>query len=241
MPKFIDLTDKRYNKFIVIKFHEFRNLKTFWMCKCDCGKEISVRADSLKEGKIKSCGCWSFEKERYNPSFVLKEIYNIKEASESREYKTWKNIKERCYNKKCKHYHSYGGRDIKVCDKWIENFQAFYEDMGLKPKGKSLDRIDNNGDYSPENCRWATPKEQCNNKRFNVHLTINGETKTITEWSRITGVIFATILTRHRRGLSPEECISTKSFTRNHKLKSNTTSISKRIRKDYESSNQCNN
>lgn len=103
------------------------------------------------------------------------------------EYDSWRDIKKRCLNIKSKGYPSWGGRGIKVCKEWLD-FRNFYKDMGRRPKGKSIDRIDNNGDYCKENCRWATKKEQCNNTRRNVFIYYKGRKRTIAQWSRYMGV-----------------------------------------------------
>lgn len=98
------------------------------------------------------------------------------------EFNIWMSMRQRCYDKNHKFYEHYGGRDIKVCDRWLESFSNFYDDMGNHPENMSLDRIDNDGDYSPDNCRWATHREQTLNTRRNRFFTINGTTKTLSEW-----------------------------------------------------------
>lgn len=137
-------------------------------------------------------------------------------------YRVFNSMVERCTKPTTKNYHNYGGRGIKVCDEWIGNYQAFCEwalDNGYK-KGLQIDRIDNNGNYEPSNCRWVTPKQNSNNARFNRLLTCNGETHTMSEWSEITGIIQTTISSRIRRGCSDEEALTTpinKSKSRNKK------------------------
>ena len=112
------------------------------------------------------------------------------------EHVTWANIKSRCYSKNSKHYNRYGGRGIRVCDRWLNSFENFYADMGKKPTGLSIDRIDNNGDYSKENCRWADNQQQSNNRRSNTILELNGKIHTLAEWSRIINVKPSTICQR---------------------------------------------
>ena len=113
------------------------------------------------------------------------------------EYAAWGNIKTRCYNPKMAYYHGYGGRGIKVCDRWLESFDNFLEDMGPRPGPEySIDRIDSNGDYSPENCKWSTSAEQARNKKNNYLITYKGQEKTLSEWGQETGIHQATIETR---------------------------------------------
>ena len=131
-----------------------------------------------------------------------------------REYDTYIHMIYRCYDPKCSQYKHYGGRGIRVCDRWNyykldegEGLRNFLEDMGPKPEGMTLDRIDNDGDYSPENCRWATQEQQNNNTRRNVYLTYKGETMSMSQWSRKTGIPKSTISIRKKRGESDEEAL----------------------------------
>lgn len=120
-----------------------------------------------------------------------------KASERSAEYRAWTHLKSRCYDMNDKSYNDYGGRGIKVCDEWLHSFQLFLRDMGRKPSIEySIDRINTNGNYEPQNCRWGTPHEQANNKRNNVLITFNGETKTLNEWSRSIGVERRTISRR---------------------------------------------
>lgn len=121
----------------------------------------------------------------------------------------WKNMQYRCYNKNNKDYQDYGGRGIKVCDEWLEDFMNFYNwamDNGYK-ENLTIDRVDVNGDYTPNNCRWVDQKTQANNRRSNVHLTYNGKTQTMTQWSEELNINYNTIRSRHRLGFTDKECL----------------------------------
>jgi len=152
--KLIDETGKRYGRLLVVGFQNGK-----WECKCDCGKVTYVLGGNLRSGRQKSCGCLDYERKVKHG--------NTSGSKETPEYRAWKNMKKRCYNTKDKYYQDYGGRGIKVCDRWLHSFENFLEDMGKRPSPKhSLDRIDYNGDYSPENCRWVTASEQIINQRL---------------------------------------------------------------------------
>ena len=124
-------------------------------------------------------------------------------------YTTWADMKQRCLNRKAKQFIDYGGRGITICKRWLE-FKNFLADMGVKPDGKTLERKNNNGSYSPDNCRWATRKEQSNNMRTNIILSLNGKTKTASEWSREIGIKAHTIHCRLLRGWTVKEALSLK-------------------------------
>ena len=128
----------------------------------------------------------------------------------TRERKTWNDMIQRCRNPNSKDYKNYGGRGIKVCERWHE-FEGFYEDMGDKPDGMSLDRIDNDGDYRPSNCRWATAKTQCRNRRGNRMLTYDGQTKCASAWAEVVGTTPSALHMRLVRGWSVERALTTPS------------------------------
>ena len=157
MGNFIDLTGKNFEFLTVIERSFEKNIvrRVSWRCVCKCGKETIVLGSNLKGGHVKSCGCLN-----YKPK-------NLKHGMRySSEYNSWRGMKKRCYQQSHKSFINYGGRGIKVCDRWLNSFENFYEDMGNKPSLKhSIDRIDVNGDYEPNNCRWATHSEQNLNKR----------------------------------------------------------------------------
>lgn len=154
--------------------------KRAWRCRCSCGRERIVRANNLRSGGSKSCG--SCEKSdhprRKRPRW----------HSARPEYRAWRSMINRCTRTSQKDYPAYGGRGIRVCDRWMHSFAAFMEDMGERPDGMSLDRIDNDGNYEPHNCRWATAEQQMNNRRANHVLTLDGDTMTMAQWARRIGI-----------------------------------------------------
>jgi len=162
-----------------------------WVCKCDCGKEIIARGTNLRAKVTKSCGCYAKE---------LKKLpKKEKPYSKYKAYKSWNSMKVRCLNKDNEHYKFYGARGIKICERWL-NFKNFLEDMGERPEGKTLDRINVNGNYTKENCRWATPEEQSNNTRKNVKIMYDGKLKTFYELEKITGIKRKKLKNRYYKG-----------------------------------------
>jgi hypothetical protein len=123
-------------------------------------------------------------------------------------YGIWAGMKQRCQNSKSNHYKDYGGRGIKVCQEW-QGFEGFYSDMGDKPEGKTLGRIDNDGNYEKSNCRWETAKQQIRNRRVTVFLTHNGETKSMPEWAEIIGMNYRTLKSRYRNNKNASEILTT--------------------------------
>lgn len=170
-----DLTGQRFGRLYVIEItDQYQNTEVLWRCVCDCGTEKLIRGSHLRYGKTMSCGCLRREKGR-NQTHGKRQ---------TRLYNTWVRLRDRCRNPKNKSYQNYGGRGITYCKEW-ERFEIFYEwamSNGYKD-GLTIERIDNSKGYCPENCRWATIKEQARNRRTNHLLTYKGETKTITEWA----------------------------------------------------------
>ncbi len=184
-----------------------KHQKTRWLCKCDCGKEITVTGVYLRKGDTRSCGCLKKD--------IATKRLTTHGKTNTPEHSTWRDMRKRCRNKKSKSYKNYGGRGIYVCEKW-NSFESFLEDMGRKPSpGHTIERVDNNGPYSPDNCRWADRKEQMNNVRYNHMLTLNGQTRTMMEWSEITGINYSTLRNRvNVYGWSDEKALTTKGDAR---------------------------
>ena len=193
MPNKLNIVGRRFGKLLVISEDgRDRHGATMWHCQCDCGVTTRVRGPSLIAGTTRTCGCG-----------VAARAAQPRTHGQSKMplYLRWRSMLERCRNPKKTEYKNYGGRGIAVCERWRTSFQAFAEDMGSSfSTCLELDRIDNDGDYEPNNCRWTTPKIQNRNRRTNHRLTIGGVTKTIIEWAEHSGVKANTILTRVRRG-----------------------------------------
>lgn len=166
-----------------------------WSCRCDCGETKAVAASSfyryITAGRV-PCKCQA----------PLRGNRTTHGMSQSPEYRSWSKMKERCANTKCNDYKDYGGRGISVCARWADSFENFYSDMGPRPTSKhSIDRVDVNGNYEPENCRWATQVEQANNKRTNVKVSLGTTELTVTEAAKLIGVSPKCLKSRLRRGL----------------------------------------
>lgn len=193
----IDISGQRFYKLTAIRVVEGRSKQGHvrWLVKCDCGTEKIVFGYCLIHKKVKSCGCL------INKSKISHGMYNTPE------YMAWRSMKSRCSNKKDAAFVHYGARGIRVCDQW-KSFENFYKDMGERPTGKSLDRIDNNGPYSPDNCRWATAKQQVRNTRVTTYYEYDGITLCLQEWAEIKGICPGVIYTRYKRGWRGEKLFS---------------------------------
>lgn len=210
MGKFKDLTGQRFGRLTVAERAESTNRRRVkWLCKCDCGNEVIVSGDDLHSGNTKSCKCLRSENSR--------QIHKTHGLTNTRLHNIWSRMIDRCCNPQSKFYNSYGGRGISICVEWRNSFQAFYD--WAKANGYaetlSIDRIDNDGNYCPENCRWATAKEQSNNRRSNTLVTMNGKTQTVTHWCNELGLKNRDIVyKRLNAGWPPEKAFFTASRKR---------------------------
>lgn len=200
-PHKIDITGQRFGRWSVIG----RAAGSVWFCRCDCGTERAVTGSSLKLGTSTSCGCYSRERTTTHG------------MEHTRTYNCWAHMLDRCRNPRSQLYPNYGGRGISVCSRW-KSFEKFYADMGDMPDGKSLDRINNDGDYKPSNCRWATVKQQSRNRRRTPTVEFSGRVVSVSEFAEIHGVDRKRVLDRIRRGLSPTDAVSKKRYSRWDKL-----------------------
>ena len=171
------MISKKFGRWTVFEQAKERDNKRhiMWVCKCDCGTIRKVQGSNLRASLSRSCGCISEEANRKRLATHGMGSTNI--------YKIWKGMKSRCYNPNNDSYKYYGGRGIKVCNRWFESFENFLADMGMPAEEMSIDRIDGDGDYDPSNCKWATHKEQMRNTTSNRMITFNGESKLLTDWA----------------------------------------------------------
>lgn len=205
-----DLTGRQFGRLTVLKEAGGRSSQGYvlWICQCNCEDKnlVTVSSGNLKSGKTKSCGCLGREQLiRRNKS---RERYSASER-ESRLYRIWGGMNARTTYESQKSYKDYGARGIRVCDEWKEDYMTF-KDWALSHGYKdnlSIDRLDNDGDYTPDNCRWATRKEQHNNQRSNILLSYDGQTHTAAQWAEIMNIPKDRIYKRIRRGRSIEDIL----------------------------------
>lgn len=175
-----------------------------WECKCVCGATTTVMEKYLLSANTTSCGCLHREQLAARNT----KHGNAIRGRVSREHKIWSHMKDRCHNANAKDYRHYGGRGIKVCERWLESFENFLADMGVCPPKHQLERINNNGNYEPGNCRWATRTEQMRNTRKNVMLTFQGKTMPISQWAEQLKAQPQTLYSRAKAGWGVERILS---------------------------------
>lgn len=176
----------------------------FWRCQCDCGKETEVALGNLTSKLTISCGC-----QGSRASIGMRRRTHGLSADRPREYNIWRAMIHRCHNVTDPGYKNYGGRGIAVCDRWRESCAAFIEDMGLSPDGMTIDRIDNEQGYFPENCRWTTVTENNRNMRRTLLVTFKGRTQALAAWAEEVGISYSTLKSRLENGWSAQRMLST--------------------------------
>jgi hypothetical protein len=193
---------QKFGRLTVLFEAYVRNRAKYWFCLCDCGNTKVIRTGNLKSGTSKSCGCLQKE--------LLSEKKATHKMSHSGTYRSWKSMKARCNNPNSPKYKSYGGRGITVCDRWINSFEDFLEDMGERPSRKySIERKNNNGNYEPENCIWLLKGKQQRNMRTTVFITYNNRTQCRADWAEELGIKHSTLAGRLRRGWNVDKAFNT--------------------------------
>lgn len=201
MVKTIDLIGMKFNRYLVTERAGSTNSgQAKWLCKCDCGNEKIVAGYSLKSGNTKSCGCLNKE--------ITTKHGHCKNKQTSRTLRIWNGMIQRCLNPSNPDYKYYGGRGIKICDHWLK-FKNFLDDIGEIPKDLTIDRINNDGNYEPNNWKLSTRKEQARNRRNNISTIIDNKYKILKDYCKTTGLNYNSIMSRiHTQKLSIKEAIS---------------------------------
>lgn len=202
MPKFIDMTGKKFGKWTVLSLAEpIKDKRGYnvhrWNCRCECGVEKCVIGTTLRNGRSSSCGCDVGQR-----SDTARRLFTTHSESKSRLYKIWAGMRKRCYNKNSSNYSNYGARGITVCAEWNDSYEAF-RDWSIEngyADNLSIDRIDVDGNYEPCNCRWVTGDVQANNRRNTVYYTYEGQTKSLAEWARLLGLSYKALHKRIKSG-----------------------------------------
>ncbi|HZW02802.1 MAG TPA: hypothetical protein VFF68_02650 [Anaerolineaceae bacterium] len=195
------LPGTRYGRLVVTEIIDGQMRK----CVCDCGEKIIVRRCNLTSGNTRSCGCLRREIEKT----AARTHGATTGKTWSRAYTIWHGMRQRCLNPRNPSFPQYGGRGIAVCEEWKDSFEAFLADMGEPPEGHSINRINNDGPYSKENCAWASNEQQQRNKTSNRMITFRGKTKSLADWSEEVGIPYFALHARFRRGWSVEKALST--------------------------------
>jgi|SRR3954463_6532156 len=194
----LDLIGTQFGRWVVVgQSHKNASGEVFWLCRCECGKERPVKAGSLRCGRSTSCGC------------AHRDAVTQHGMTGTPTFRSWDGMLQRCTNPKAPDYDRYGGRGITVCEAWRDSFNQFLIDMGTRPEGMTLDRIDTDKGYEPRNCRWATGKTQQRNRRMMPKLTHDGVTQTFSDWAEATGIPAKVLLWRFRNGWNAEKSLTT--------------------------------
>lgn len=220
-PNFKNITGLKFGRLLVVGYSgKFASGGTKWECDCDCGNKTYVTGSSLRSGATRSCGCLN--------RGVSVGLLASRRSQKHPLRQVWSDIIKRTTIESATGYENYGGRGITICDRWLNSFKAFLDDMGPRPsKDHSVDRINNSLGYSPENCRWATRKQQSNNRRTNKVFTINGVSRTVAEWADATGINRNTMYYRFRSGWDPADAITLPVVPHSGKIYSPTSNASR--------------
>lgn len=207
----LNLVGRRYGRLTVVSFHDMEKSRARWLCNCECGNVVVARSGALQRGSKQSCGCLL----PYVNGVLNRTHGQGHPKARTSEYRTWEGLQQRCCNPSYHSFANYGGRGITVCDRWrngeggIGPFECFIADMGMKPSAlHSIDRVDVDGHYSPENCRWATPKQQSRNRRDCHYVECAGRRMALIEACEVSGVKYTLVQQRIARGETFSEAIS---------------------------------
>ena len=200
MPTAINIAGQKFGRLTVKHMAGIAaNKERTWLCVCDCGNETIAKGYYLRKGVTKSCGCLQTETR-------IKHGHTLGKR-DTPTYKSWENMMQRCTNPKHHHWHKYGGSGISVCDSW-RTFANFLADMGERPQGTTLDRIEGSNGYSPDNCKWSSIKDQQRNRKTCKRITWNGKTQTMVEWAEELKIPYATLESRLRHGMTTEKAFT---------------------------------
>lgn len=200
MSRLLDFTGQRFGRLTALeRVYPERSGNAIWRCRCECSNITDVRSNKLRSGRTKSCGCLAAD--------LYRERHTTHGKTSSREYEAWCRMIQRCTNSNHSAYRNYGGRGIRICPQWAV-FERFFEDVGERPHGMTLDRLDNNGDYEPDNVAWRSRFDQANNKRSNRLIWICGECRTLAQWLRKLGMNRSSFDKRLRRGWSEQRALT---------------------------------
>lgn len=200
------MVGERFGQLVVVARHGSHWGQATWHAICDCGKHRIATGKHLRTGHVMSCGCAKNDGRSFRSHG----------SSKTAEYSIWAAMRQRCSNPNDKDWKHYGGRGIMVCERWRSSFEPFFADMGQKPPGYSIERLDVNGHYEPDNCIWMDRRLQNRNRRNSEFLEAFGQRELIVEWSEITGLSTMTIRTRLARGWSAERAVSERALPRWH-------------------------
>lgn len=200
MTTAVDYVGQKFGNLTVTGRGGKKNRRTFFECVCDCGKTCTVRSDHVRSGHTVSCGCKNQRKEKRGHNGFREKSHPLRQI--------WNAMKSRCYRPDSISYRFYGAKGVRICDRWLvfENFDA---DMSPRPVGCSIDRIDSNGDYCPENCKWSTALEQSRNRSSTRNITLYGRSWPVSQWAEISGIQAKTIYARLDRGWSDKRAVFT--------------------------------